>query len=307
MTYSILSIDGGGIKGVYALKLIELLEKESGVKILDRTDCFAGTSTGALIASAFSTGFKPKDLIVFYRLLGSRAFPNGKNHCHGGAKYDVNKLKSILDKLFSKKRTFADIEKNLVIPACSLCHEKKKKWHPEIFDNFDKKRAEKHLLVDIALRSSAAPIYYPSYQNYVDGGLYALNPSLIALSAAIDPSKGNQKLEDISILSIGTGINPVAIEEDVDWDEVRWMKPYYKLAKHPLFSLMTEVGAEIPEYPLQQILKNRYQRVNGRLPIPIEIDDSSKVGTLIESAKKYPKSHTQEWEEALLFIENHFT
>lgn len=307
MTYNILSIDGGGIKGVYALQLISLLEKDSGVKIIDHSNCLAGTSTGALIVSTFSAGYKPKDLIRFYRLMGSRAFPEGKNSDHGGAKYDPARLRAILLRLLSKCPTLGAAEKDLVIPACSLCHEVKKKWHPEIFDNFDRKEASKLDLIDVALRSAAAPIYYPSYQNYVDGGLYALNPSLIAFSSAIDPEKGKQKIEDIRILSIGTGINPVSIQEEVDWDEVRWMRPYHSFAKHPLFSLMTEVGSVIPEYPLEQILQEKYQRVNGHLPVPIEMDDASRVSTLISAAKDYPKECPNEWEQAVSFVKANFT
>ncbi len=161
-------------------------------------------------------------------------------------------------------------------------------------------------MVDIALRSSAAPIYYPSYQNYVDGGIFALNPSLVAFSSSIDPKKGNQKIEDVRLLSIGTGINPVAIHEEVDWDEVRWMKPYHTLSKHPLFSLMTEIGSLVPEYPLQQLLKENYHRVNGYLPTPIEIDDATRVPTLIKAAKNVRHLYPDEWSKTVEWVKENF-
>ncbi len=307
MSYNIISIDGGGIKGVFALQLIKMLQEDADPHFLDHVNCLAGTSTGALIVSALSVGFKPKDLIRFYLILGSRAFPKGKNWEKGGAKYDPTSLKKILTKLFSKTPTMADIEKNLIIPACSLCHESEKKWYPEIFDNFDREKAKSYSLVDVALRSAAAPIYYPSYQNYVDGGIFALNPSLVAFSSSIDPEKGGKKLEDIRILSIGTGINPVAIHEEVDWDEIRWMKPYHSISRLPLFSLMTEVGSYVPHYPLTQLLKNKYKRLNGHLPSPIEMDDASRVPTLIRSAKHIRDLYPDEWAETVAWVKEHFT
>lgn len=306
MTYKILCIDGGGIKGVFALQLLQQLQEDAKVKLLNHVDCLAGTSTGALIVSSFSAGFKPKDLIRFYQLLGSRAFPYGKNYEHGGAKYDPSKLKKILTKLFAKYPTLADVKRDIIIPTCSLCHKQQKKWYPEVFDNFDREKAKEYSLVDVALRSSAAPIYYPSYQNYVDGGIFALNPSLVAFSSAIDPKKGNQKIEDVRLLSIGTGVNPVAIHEEVDWDEVRWMKPYHTLSQHPLFSLMTEVGSLVPEYPLQQMLKGNYQRVNGFLPSPIEIDDATRVPTLIKAAKNVPHLYPDQWRQTVEWVKENF-
>ncbi len=123
MTYNILCIDGGGIKGVFALQLFKMLQEDAGLKNLDRIDCLAGTSTGALIVSSFSVGLQAQELIRFYQLLGSRAFPKGKKCDSGGAKYDPSKLKKILTKLFAKQPTFADIEKHLIITTCALCHE----------------------------------------------------------------------------------------------------------------------------------------------------------------------------------------
>ena len=162
-------------------------------------------------------------------------------------------------------------------------------------------------MVDTALKSSAAPIYYPSYQKYVDGGLYALNPSLVAFSSAIDPKKGGKEIEDVRLLSIGTGINPVAIHEEVDWDEVRWMKSYHSLSKHPLFSMMTEIGSHIPDYPLTQLLKKNYLRLNGHLPAPIEIDDATRVPTLIKAAKNIRHLYPDEWAQTVDWVKLNFS
>ena len=65
MAYNILCVDGGGIKGVYALQLIKMLQEDADSDFLDQIDCLAGTSTGALIVSSISVGLSPKALIRF--------------------------------------------------------------------------------------------------------------------------------------------------------------------------------------------------------------------------------------------------
>src|SRR5262249_5101574 len=62
--------------------------------------------------------------------------------------------------------------------------------------------------LDVIMRSSAAPTYFPIYQGYVDGGVVANNPGMCALAQAINRNTGNQALSDIHLLSVGTGIKP---------------------------------------------------------------------------------------------------
>jgi hypothetical protein len=75
VVYRILSIDGGGIKGVFALQVLKMIEEELGRDILKKIDCFSGTSTGALIVSGMAMGYEPKDLLRFYKFFASRVFP----------------------------------------------------------------------------------------------------------------------------------------------------------------------------------------------------------------------------------------
>lgn len=302
MTYKILCIDGGGIRGVFALEILKMFQEDLGKDVFQKFDCFSGTSTGALIISALLKGYHPNELIYFYSLFGRKIFPKKRRLVTDEAKYNQSFLQTILHATLSEKTTLADLNKHIIIPACYLSDTEEKRWGVEIYDNFDLEKAKEWSLVDVALRSSAAPIYFPSYQNYIDGGVYALNPSLMALSRTIDPNGGNKEIGDLKILSIGTGINPTGIEEEVNWGLDKWMSPYHMVADYPLFSLITDIGATIPEYPLMQLLKERYLRVNAPLPIPIEIDDPSKVSVLRDAARSIKEKTPHIWDRYIEWI-----
>lgn len=296
MGYKILCIDGGGIRGIYSLQILKMLEEEVDSDIFKKVDCFAGTSAGALIVAALSQGYTAKDLMRFFSFFGRRVFQKNPQAKDGGAKYTNRFLSKALKRMFPKNPTLADINKHIIIPACSLCSEEDGKWLPKIYDNLDRNAAKEYHLIDAALKSAAAPIYFSSHRGYVDGGLFALNPSLIAYSRALEKKHG-----DIQLLSIGNGINPAGINEEVDWNEVQWMVPYREVARHPLFALLTDIGSCIPDYPLRQILGGSYHRVNGPLDEPVEIDDANKAGLLIRNAKSIPC-----WEETKTWIREKF-
>lgn len=298
MSYKILCIDGGGIRGVFALEILKMIQEELGKDVLEQFDCFSGTSTGALIVSALLKGYHPNELSHFYSLFGRKIFPKGRKGVTWEAKYNQNFLRRILHLTWSEKTTLADLKKQIIIPACRLHGS----FDVEIYDNFDLEKAKEWRLVDIALRSSAAPVYFPSYQRYIDGGIYAINPSLLAFSRVIDPKGGNKNISDIKILSIGTGINPTSINEEINWGANDWMSPYNEMADYPLVSLMTEIGATIPDYPLKQMLKNNYLRINATLPIPVEIDDPTKISVLKEAARIIKEKSPQMWNQYINWI-----
>lgn len=299
MSYKILCLDGGGIRGVFSLEILKMLQEDLGKEILSTFDCYSGTSTGAIITSSLLSGFQPRDLIHFYTIFGRKIFPKKRKHVKSQAKYSNEFLQTMLRATLSEKTTLAELKKHLVIPACSLSDSIEGRWSVEVFDNFNRQKAKDWNLVDIALRSAAAPIYFPSYQNYVDGGVYALNPSLLAFSRVIDPLGGNKNISDIKILSIGTGINPIGISEEINWGIDQWVSEYKEKANHPLFSLITEISASVPDYPLSQILKENYVRINSVFKEPIEIDDPSKISELRASARDIREKTPKRWDHYL--------
>ena len=74
--FNILSIDGGGIKGLYPAKVLEQIEGRFDKKISDHFDMICGTSTGGLIALALSLNHPASKIAKFYSTRGDKIFPH---------------------------------------------------------------------------------------------------------------------------------------------------------------------------------------------------------------------------------------
>ena len=220
-TFKILSIDGGGIKGLYSASILASFELKTSKSITDHFDMICGTSTGGLIAIGLANGMSAQSLVDLYMTKGSKIFSTSNSYFVRGFqnsyktikqiffsnKHSVKPLRKILDDLFEDK-TMNDANNLLCIPSFNLTNGqpkvfKKSGYQTEHFvDNTIK-------LVDIALATSAAPSYYPIHEHnnflYTDGGVWANNPSLCGLLEAIDYYVGEGKeFDDFSILSISS-------------------------------------------------------------------------------------------------------
>lgn len=220
-TFHILSIDGGGILGLYSANILSRIEKEycNGKPLSDYFHLLTGTSTGGIIALALSTGCKAEEIESFYKNFAKDIFPSNRKNRVGilNNKYSNKELKKALSIFFGNK-SISDCKTHVCIPSIdvSTCH-------PIVFktnNNGTQTRDEKYSLVDIALATSAAPTFFPihsfdTYQGLIDGGLWQNNPSMIGLIEALSNFVGeNKEFSDISILSIG---NPnSSIKESVD-------------------------------------------------------------------------------------------
>ena len=303
--YRILSLDGGGIRGVYTATLLALLEEN--LPFLDQVDLIAGTSTGACIAISLASGFAPKDIIGLYLQHGKDIFIPEPSRNERRPKYTNQGLLRLLDTVFPHKPSLADLQKTVVIPTFSLFEESLGSWGPVIFDNFDKEEAKKHLASDIALRSGASPGYFPSYQGYIDGGVFANNPSMIALTNALDPKKGNQPISSLSLLSLGTGKNLEYIQENVEWGATAWTDSQIKTASgQPLLNIISDGSLLMPHEQCMQLLKGQYKRVNPALSKVVQMDEVDQASFLLESAQNYPQQHPKEWDALLNWVREHF-
>lgn len=136
--------------------------------------------------------------------------------------------------------------------------------------------------------TSAAPIYFPTYGAYIDGGVVANDPSMAALTQALEAGTGGQKLEDIRLLSIGTGRNSLYIEgHDLNWGFMRWARP--------LVSLLIDGAMGVAEFQCAQILGRRYFRLQSVLPRAFHLDDVHAVAELIEHANGVDISDAVAW------------
>ncbi|MBC6477076.1 MAG: patatin-like phospholipase family protein [Hormoscilla sp. GM7CHS1pb] len=215
-TFKVLSIDGGGIKGLYSARILEHFEERFKCHIADYFDLICGTSTGGLIALGISLNIHVGKIRNMYYMRGKQIFSQGNSWLGSlkqiflRSKYDNSELKRALEEIFGE-RTLGDSRCLLCIPAFSLTD-----GRPFIF-KYDHKegnlcRDNETRYVDIALATSAAPTYLPiiTIDNYdrkqfIDGGVYANNPTMIGVVEALRYFVGNnKKFQKLMVMSIGS-------------------------------------------------------------------------------------------------------
>jgi len=229
--FRILSIDGGGIRGLIPAKVLsdleyELEHLEPGKKLHEHFDLICGTSTGAILAIAISLGIPAKELVKFYKDNAKLIFPRfmlkclpRKSRAFFNAIYSNKALLKKLKKVYTEANggvtpLLNDAKTNLCIPTFNgndgAINVLKTKHHPDYTRDY--KLPAHH----VAMSSASAPVYFPPHSfsfenefgsgqnvNMIDGGIFANNPSLIGIFEATD--KFGIDLKDISILSLGTG------------------------------------------------------------------------------------------------------
>eukprot|EP00051_Salpingoeca_urceolata_P001626 m.42579 g.42579 ORF g.42579 m.42579 type:complete len:203 (-) comp11556_c0_seq3:66-674(-) len=132
-----------------------------------------------------------------------------------------------------------------------------------------------------------APTYYPVYQGYVDGGIFANNPSLCAVARALEYLGPDATLSDIVVLSIGTGGTSTRIPGlNHDWGFLQWSSW--------LVSLLFEATENTIDMNMAMMLRNRYNRVECTFSRPIDLDDATRptINELIAYADHIELSET---------------
>ena len=208
--FYILSIDGGGLRGVFAAHVLKRVEEELQVDWHDRFGLIAGTSTGSILAAGLACGESAAALIELYKDQGCAVF---KPHPLARpdrlrlfrSRYGDRRLKELLEQVF-KDMALGQVAVPLIVPAVDLVngcvHVFKSKYHGGFV------RDPNVRVADAVLASCSAPTYFNPHlvaDKYflADGGLWANNPSLVALVDA--HHRLRIPLEDLRILSIGTG------------------------------------------------------------------------------------------------------
>ncbi len=212
-TFKILSIDGGGIKGIFPAGVLAYLEENclGGEPIGDYFDLITGTSTGGIIALGLGAGLSARTMMDLYVSEGHRVFPPVQRASSRRIfnrvrknRYDREALDELLHQALGDKR-LRDSKYRLLIPATEAKHGDpcvyKTPHHPGYFLDGDKPMAE------VAAATSAAPTYLkPVIQDdyiLLDGGIWANNPTMMGLVETLTCFVVPR--ERISILSIGCG------------------------------------------------------------------------------------------------------
>ncbi|KLU63193.1 putative sporulation hydrolase CotR [Peptococcaceae bacterium CEB3] len=294
--YRILTFDGGGIRGALTAALLTRLHDEFP-GLLHGVELFAGTSTGAIIALGLAYGVTPSALTDLYLNEGGTIFA----HKHWGLcrpKYGAEGLRKALERVFPSDLCLQDLKARVLIPAFRLNDVRTGTWRPAFFHNFPGSSTRQEKVLDVALASSAAPVYFPSHKGYIDGGVVAGNPSTAAIAEAIHEERGGQHLNDLRLLSLGTGVNPEKITAATSrWGLLAWM--FHRPPVLPLLEILLNGVGEVDDYMSAQLLKERYFRLNPRLPEPVALDDAGKIPGLIERGRQEDLGPVLKWLEGV--------
>lgn len=293
MALKILSIDGGGTRGLIPATILNCIQQDFGKSPLEIFDLFAGTSTGGIICIAIAAGIPIDRIVDLYLNKSSEIFHqsfldrlSGLDE-HLQADYQNKRFKKILtatDFFGSKKLSdvhndinFGKKGKNLMVCSFNLSPDgvgdRNRNYRPEVFHS-EFMSCKDVLLSDLALMTSAGPTYFPIYNNHIDGGVAMNNPAMAAISFAVNDDKsgadylypdGKNKgyalnIRDLKLFSLGTGTgNKNRIEKsDIktgNWGDIQWIKY--------LPDLITESNMQSTIYYVKQILKdNQVYRVD---------------------------------------------
>ena len=298
--YRVVSIDGGGIRGLVTTILLQRIIATPGLEnFLDSIDLIAGTSTGGLLALGIADQLNLAQIRDLYVEKGPKIFDDswlddlvdlGKLR---GADYDTKPLRRELQNLFGDA-TLGQLRKRVLITTFDLDNEDpvNRTWKPKLFHNFpglSNDRASR--VVDVGLYTSAAPTYFPSVDGYIDGGVYANNPAMCALAQTQDSRYSpTPALDEVLLLSLGTGTSLQYIKGKTnDWGYAQWVKP--------LINLMLDGVAGIADYQCRQILGDSYHRLAPVFPagVTVPMDEIDKIPYMIEFSEALPIDATIDW------------
>ena len=313
--FKVLSIDGGGIRGVIPAMLLQHIEQETGKRVAELFDLVVGTSTGGILAAGLtvpkadgSPKYSAATMLDLYAERGGeifeRSFWRGVTSLAGltEEQYDHQPLEKIL-KSYLKDATLADCLVPVVITSYDI--ERRK---PYFFKTTKakQKKDRNHLLRDAARATSAAPTYFepevvgslakkPTRRVLIDGGVFVNNPSMCAFSEAFALGA---TADQMIVASLGTGIatRKIPYEDAKDWGGLGWVRP--------IIGIMMDGSADAADHHLRQLLpdattgdQQRYFRFDTRLDLALDDLDGAGAGNidnLKEEARQIMRDQSEE-------------
>ena len=309
MKIRILSVDGGGVRGIVPAVVLEYIEnriievtKNPAARLSDFLDFTAGTSTGSIISSMIiipndcgKPKYKMEDIVKAYFELADVVF-----------KKDFWRNVKTLWGLFGPKYSNKYIENELLkkldhwkmkdlLKPCAFTGYDIAKRRPNIYTNRDESRKyEDYFVKDIIRGSTSIPAYFePAYfrdgidiNTIVDGGVFANNPALVAFIEAGKTPEILNKFKNVSpentlLLSFGTSKykpKEYTFNQTKRWGMAKWLTP--------ILDILLQGMSEITQYEMEIIFKsynagNNFIRINP----PIVLGNPSGKDSSAENMK----------------------
>jgi patatin-like phospholipase/acyl hydrolase len=282
---TILSIDGGGIRGIIPALVLAEIERRTGRPIAELFGLVAGTSTGGILAVGLTVPgpdggpkFRSEDMVQLYAQHGEEIFHREEWRQAlawvRGPAYSPAALERLLAQYLGEAMLSQAVT-GLLVTSWEL--RSRTAWF------FRRAQARSDptkdiLLRDIARATSAAPTYFPPLRRpapdgsgdyaLVDGGVFANNPGM---AAWVDAHEGARPGQGVFMLSLGTGSadDPVTYAQASRWGKISWAQP--------VINVVLAGAADTVEHELGQLLQpGHYHRF--QTPIPRanrQMDDAS--------------------------------
>ena len=296
----VLSIDGGGIRGIIPAMVVAHIERQMGQPAHELFDLMVGTSTGGILALGLArpgqgtpAQFSARRVVRLYEEHGGAIFARSlwrKVRTVGGIleeSYSHKALERVLEHHFADA-TLGECAVPTMVTSYDIQNRSTvflKSWHSG---------HTRVLCRDAARATSAAPTYFEPKaletathsRVLIDGGVFVNSPSVSAYAEA-------QKLfpnEPIALLSLGTGelMRPIPYEEARTWGSALWVMS--------LLDCMFDGAAKAADHQMRLFLGDRYQRLQTSLDFASDdMDDASKgnIRNLKQTAKDLIR-HNQE-------------
>lgn len=279
---TVLSIDGGGIRGIIPALVLDYLEIESGKPISELFDLAVGTSSGGIIALGLAQAGadgKPKytarDLAEFFEKSGRKIFEKTvwRNIRSAGGvldeRYSARPLEAALRKYYADTR-LGDTLGSTMVTSYDIEERRTlflKSWHPD---------HETVLCRDAARATSAAPTYFePAYidvqgnqRALIDGGVFVNSPVVSSYAEALKLFPG----ESLAVVSLGTGelIRRIPYDSAKDWGQAGWVMP--------LIDCMFDGATKVANHQMRMFLGSHYFRLQVTLDeANDDMDDATDV------------------------------
>lgn len=299
----ILSLDGGGIRGLVSCRWLagveDALAQGGKPGLLGNFDLIAGSSTGAVIACGLGVGLSPEAMVELYRTQRHVIFPGmaGRLWSRAGRffsagpsapKYDASGLEKVLKKVFGKT-TFGQLKVPVLVTGYDTIARK-----PVMFKSFQ--AGFRNLPIwEVCRASTAAPTYFPAHGmtiqgkpcSMIDGGVVANNPTACAIAEALRKDARLDHSGDLVVLSVGTGQRTRSIDlaSAREWGALEWAVP--------IIDVLFDGNTDSVDYIARQLVGDGYFRLQTELALGLDdLDDVSEtnINALEIMARNYLQS-----------------
>ena len=332
--FRILSLDGGGLRGIVTAVLLARITEIYPNFMTEKIDLIAGTSGGGILALLLAHGMTPQDLLYILRHKGKEFVASTfLRKCNiFKSKYSGSTKERFLKEILGDTKML-DLQKLVMVSAVDLMcskhnlsygtlSEERRGWQPVVFTNlpYDIKRDTNSIVPDnktlidrniyhqlnihndcyvyeAAMRTSAAPSFYPIYQGYCDGGIISKDPSMFAVSKVVEHYP-DIDVNNITLLSLGAGTqvphlpDAVGNVKRIEWGLAQW-------SQH-IINLLVYSGMATSGEMLSSMLRSKYHRVDPIMQKFIPFDASDRIEELEELALK------ESLEKTFDFVDRYF-